>query len=147
MKKRVLLIGLAAMTVLFMQACKKENTVTVKFKATVGNEQWTSVINSPVKYKEKFVITGTSATGKVMMLTVMGDTAGTYLYSPLSFIATYKDGAKEYIGVSGSLTLTSVNLSAKRISGHFYFTATTTSLETLEVKNGEFSDLQYIESN
>jgi hypothetical protein len=101
----------------------------------------------------KFIITGTSLSGKILTVTIGGTTEGTYELSLSSAMAgaVYKESASmstadAYVSATGEVNLTDVNNSKKRISGTFNFIAIRNLTNTINITEGEFKDLLYTET-
>ena len=65
-------IGIILTTMLLFSACNKDDVLDLlpEMSATIDGEKWTSVTRVTVEQEEKFVITGTSASGEVLIITV-----------------------------------------------------------------------------
>jgi hypothetical protein len=141
-------------------SCKKDssgNIIVTKMSATIDGKAWDSAIRTTVLQAttNTFIITGTSLTGEILEVTTYGTTQGTYELSVGSVSAkclgTYKasisSGTSDiYISTSGTVVLTKVDKTAKKISGTFVFSLyCLNSKLTKTVTNGVFNDLSYTE--
>jgi hypothetical protein len=139
-------------TITFLLGCNKENESTPTMKASIDGKAWNADIRATVLSNNKFAITGTNnATGKSISITVLGITEGTYNLDINSFQceAVYKQSYTTttddtYFAYTGTLVLTKVDLSHKRISGTFSFKLKKNlSNTTVIIDNGTFEDLRY----
>lgn len=136
-------------------SCKKDSdngtpAATTKMSCKIDGTTWSSITRYTQFYDNKFIITGTSSDGKVIIITIFGSTQGTYnlQIGELESGATYSPSVLSsviYASVSGSVVLTKVDTVNKKISGTFQFTATKTNELTsqISITNGEFTDLSY----
>jgi hypothetical protein len=131
--------------------CTKDEIFSASMKARIDNQEWIAAVRVTVMESGKLIITGTSAGGSVIIITVNGTDEGTYSLSaiPLStgFGALYKTTPSmsdddAYISTSGQVVLTEVDTSGKRVSGTFSFNVSRSS-ETISITNGTFTDLMY----
>lgn len=160
--KHLALLFLAAL-VLFA-GCEKDeegNVIVASMKAKIDGALWTSIVRVTVHEDGYFNITGTALSGKVLNITVLGETTGTYSLAPQSgsfqSFAIYKEDDSAAEGEAGwyksygggTVELTKVDTENRRISGTFSFTAkaTPSATETVEITQGEFTDLKYQEGN
>lgn len=136
-------------------SCKKDSddgspVAATKMGCKIDGAAWNSVSRVTQYYDNKFIITGTSMDGKVIIITIFGDTQGTYnlQVGELESGATYSPSVLSsviYASLSGSVVLTKVDKDNKKISGTFQFTAAKANELTnqISITNGEFSDLTY----
>jgi hypothetical protein len=150
MGKKLLVSLLFAMAVL--GSCTKDSdTLNNKLSAKIGSKNWNAAIRLTNLTNDVFVITGTSTTGEVLVITILGKNPDLYEFSLTSqkCNATYKKSALTadndiYTSVSGKVNLTKVDMTTKKISGTFEFTLTKTSLtDYLTVSSGSFNDLEF----
>jgi hypothetical protein len=138
-------------------SCKKdsEGNIIIGMGAKVDGDSWSALVPLAALYNNTFTITGTSLTGKTIVVTIDGNSEGTYKLSVIPPAAdcgcTYKKSLTSsqqdwYLSVSGTVTLTNVDVTAKKISGTFEFTVANSSLETVTITNGVFNDLAYTEN-
>jgi hypothetical protein len=143
----VLLMGVAVV----LASCSKDSVSVNKLSAKIEGKSWNASLRVANLSSNVFVITGTSLTGEVLVLTIMGDKPGLYEFSVTDYKcnATYKKSALStssddvFTSVSGRVNLTKVDLVNKKISGTFDFTLARLSLETVSVSNGSFNDLEF----
>lgn len=137
-------------------SCKKDSNdddtpaATTKMSCKVGGTAWNSSIRITQKVDNKFFITGTSMDGKIITITIIGDTPKTYNLATgqVEFAATYSTSATAtdiYTAISGTVVLTKVDATNKKISGTFQFSALKASdlLNPLSVTEGVFNELGY----
>lgn len=152
--KKFLIYGIVALTFI-AGSCKKDSNddgtpIATKMSCKINGTTWTALSQLTQYYDNKFIITGTSLEGKVIIITILGDTQGTYnlQVGELESGATYSPSVLSndiYASLSGSVVLTKVDKDNKKISGTFQFTATKTNDLTnqISISNGVFSDLSY----
>lgn len=162
--KNILILLSVAILAIFTFSCDKEDvedTVAslsdATMTATVNDTAWTTatrvtkLFDSPV---ETFVITGTSLEGKIMAITIKGTEAKTYTTSTsidslsAQVGAAWRANSKNYFSKNGTVQLTKVDKTNKKISGTFSFNMiSTTDLEGFPVVSGTFKDLSYTASS
>jgi hypothetical protein len=143
--------------IMLVVSCKKDSnsTVPTKMSATIGGKQWESLTRTTILQTDAniFVITGISLTGEVLAVTVYGSTPGTYdltIAIPIKAqcAGSYMPSATSsdvYVSSTGTVVLSKVDKTAKKISGTFSFTLNKTVADTKTVTNGVFNDLLYEE--
>ena len=152
--KRVIFI---IVTVLFFIGCTKDeegNIVWPSMSAVIDNEEWNTVTRVTVLEEGKFIITGTSVTGKSLSITIFGTTEGKYELNLTSanVAAVYKESVNmttedAYVSVTGEVDLTDVDTSKKKISGTFSFILVRNLTNTINVTEGKFTSLTYTVTN
>ena len=151
-----------------ISSCKKDdNTVqntllsSASMTAKVNDTVWTAITRVTRHFAtgQKFVITGTSSDGQVIVITILGDVAGTYSSSTSIDSLNAQVGAvwqpdasspttDNFVSQSGTVTITSVDTENLKISGTFSFDMINTNLSTQKsITEGKFSDLSYSESS
>ncbi|HEX2935800.1 MAG TPA: DUF6252 family protein [Bacteroidales bacterium] len=154
--KELLIYVIVALTFI-AGSCKKDTNddgtpvATTKMSCKINGTTWSSITRVTQYYDNKFIISGTSMDGKVIIITILGDTQGTYNLQVGEFEsgATYSPSALSptdiYGSLSGSVVLTKVDKINKKISGTFQFTAAKANDLTnqISITNGEFTDLSY----
>jgi Family of unknown function (DUF6252) len=159
MKKTLIFIVLAV-TVVF-SACNKDGDGSLpslinpyaSMSASISGYSWSATTRVSVHFNNKFIVTGTSIDGKVVEVSIFGDSPGTYELNPLQSLTQMQglwkpDGTtsgQNYVSVRGTATLTEVDTTNKMISGTFEFVAARTINDTVYVQNGAFSKLNYSE--
>jgi hypothetical protein len=144
---------------LLAMSCKKDagSVIPTKMSATIDGKSWDSLLRTTIwqTNSNTFVITGTSLTGEILVVTTYGSTAGTYELSVLPVKAqcagSYKASATTssgdiYVSSAGTVVLSKVDKTAKKISGTFSFTLVKNLSDTKTVTNGVFTDLSYTET-
>ena len=89
--------------------------------------------------------------GDIIAMTIFGATENTYSLGidtaiSIGFEAVYTNGISlnnVYTATSGQVEITKIDADAETVSGTFKFSAMNPGLETLEVKDGKFTDLIY----
>jgi len=162
----LLLVSFLIIAVTF-SSCKKDETVQdvilspASMTAKVNDTAWTAITRATRHFaaNNKFVITGTSTDGQVIVITVMGDTTGTYTSSTSIDSLSAQVGAvwqpdasspteDNFVSQSGTVTLTTVDTENLKVSGTFSFELINTNLSTQKsITEGKFSDLSYSESS
>jgi len=150
-------IGIFLIATLLFAACSKDDGLSDLFpgmSAKIDGEQWSTITRVTVLENNKFVITGTSATGKSLAITINGQTEGTYAVNLLSINkAVYKETVNTstedaFIAVSGEIVLTEVNTSDKKISGTFNFSVVRANpATTISITEGVFTNLKYTDTS
>lgn len=139
---------------LALLSCSKDNSlISNKMSAKIDGKEWGTILPVTVLTNNKFIITGTSISGAIINIDIDGDTKGTYAVSlsAVQFVATYKASITAtaediYACTSGTVELTKVDKTAKKISGTFQFTLKKDlTQETISVTNGTFTDISYNE--
>ncbi len=138
---------------LIIISCSKDddgNIVLPTMSAIVGDEEWVTITRVTVLENGKFIITGTSVSGKSLVITIYGSSEGLYELNTTSVKAgaVYKESVSAsaedaYISITGEVNLTDVDTSKKRISGTFEFLVTRDVLNAFVISEGEFTNLFY----
>ena len=149
MKKAIFLF----VAVLIFISCSKDedgNTVQPSMSALIDDEQWNAITRVTILEDGKFIITGTSLSGKTLTITIFGTTEGKYELNLTSATtgAVYKESVSltaedAYISATGEVDLTEVNTSKKKISGTFSFIVIRNLTNTINITDGEFTSLSY----
>ncbi|CAN5444570.1 hypothetical protein BH11BAC2_BH11BAC2_01240 [soil metagenome] len=97
-------------------------------------------------------VTGVASNGRTISITILSDQKGTYDLGPAGLGAatyqvsptasvTYTSNASILTG--GTVTISKIDLAARKISGSFHFTAANASSNAvIDITNGEFNDLR-----
>ena len=133
-----------------LAGCEDNGTLSYRMSATIDGNSWRTLSPLTVLEEGYFVITGTSTSGEVINITIKGMSTGTYKSSETNCVGLYyyanQDSNSGYISTSGTVELTDVNTGAKKISGAFSFLLKKDlSEETVEISNGVFDNVSYIE--
>ena len=150
--KKVILLLIAVLV--FISCIKDEsgNIVLPSMRALIDGEEWVATTRVTVLDNDKFIITGTLLpSGKSLIITISGTSKGLYELSlPLANNAgaVYKESVNTttedaFASISGEVNLTSVDDSKKRISGTFNFIVTRNIINTINITEGEFSNILY----
>ena len=149
MKKVIIFIAV----VLFFIGCTKDeegNIVWPIMSAIIDDEEWNTATPVAVLEEDKFIINGTSLSGKSLSITVFGTDEGKYELNLTStkVAAVYKESINmttedAYISVTGEVDLTTVNNSKKSISGTFSFIVVRNLTNTINITEGKFSNVIY----
>jgi len=149
-----------------MNSCDEINDVVPipSMKATVDGEAWTSIFRLSVLNESQtspsFVIIGTptasESADKAIILTTFGAEAGTYTLNTLSLVTecavAYKKtadaatgGDDYYIAYEATITITSLDLEKKQMSGTFNAKLRSTGnlADEVVITNGTFENLNY----
>lgn len=144
----------------FTFACKKDSKITdiinleASMKCKVNGASWSALSRVTTKQGNTFLINGTVGSD-VLNITILGISTGTYTLSttvPVSaqFSATYTNSTSTsdslYTAYEGTVTLSSVDTTSKKISGTFSFKAknpTNLLLPNKNITEGTFSHLIY----
>ncbi len=168
MKFKFILFFTVLSVIAIISSCKKDdNTIqdtllsTASMTAKVNDTVWSAAtrITKHFASSNKFVISGTSTDGQVIVITVMGDATGTYTSSTAIDSLSAQVGAvwqpdasspttNNYVSQSGTVTLSTVDTQNKKVSGTFSFDLVNTNLSTQKsITEGKFTDLSYSESS
>lgn len=148
---KILSLLLVLVVVTFFSCSKEDLKIFASMSAKIDGTQWDSSARVTVLEADKFVITGTSLSGEVIAITILGSDEGTYTLAitppSAECSALYKASASTstedaYVSSKGEVVLTKVDKTNKKISGTFKFTVTRLT-ETMEITEGEFEDLSY----
>lgn len=139
---------------LAFSSCSKDSSIfSAKMSATIDGKTWNSLL-SPVTVltSNRFIITGTSSLGEILIIEINGDAAGTYTANTTAVqcLATYKGSlttstTDAWVSALGKVILTNVDKTNKKISGTFEFTLMRNLTETKTVSGGTFTDISYTE--
>jgi len=139
--------------VVFFIGCTKDeegNIVWPIMSAIIDDEEWNTATPVAVLEEDKFIINGTSLSGKSLSITVFGTDEGKYELNLTStkVAAVYKESINmttkdAYISVTGEVDLTTVNNSKKSISGTFSFIVVRNLTNTINITEGKFSNVIY----
>jgi len=157
MKKSKLFILITIIA--FSFSCKKDSKITdiinpsASMKCKIDGVDWIAQIRETILQSNKFIINGTTGSN-VINVTTIGTTTGTYNLSitiPIQtqFSATFTNSTSSdslYTAYEGSVTLSAVDTTNKKISGTFSFKAKNLLHPLLNDKNitaGTFTELSY----
>jgi len=162
MKKHYLILTALAIVITIF-SCKKEDAEEVStyvapsttMTATVNDTAWSALTRVTKHYTNTnvFVIVGTDTDGKVLTITIRGDQKGTYTSSTsldslsAQVGAIWKPNSNEYLSNKGTVEITEIDTTDKKISGTFNFDVINTSdiTDGFSVTSGKFSNLGYTE--
>ncbi len=155
MKKSTLFILIAIFA--FTYSCKKDSKIaeiinpTASMKCKINGSSWSALTRVTTKQGNTFLINGTVGSD-ILNITVLGIATGTYnltTYMPVQtqFSANYTNNTNStdslYTAYEGTVTLTSVDTSSKKISGTYTFKAKNLLLITKSITEGTFTNLVY----
>ena len=145
----------------FSFACKKDSKITdivnleASMKCKINGTSWSAVSRVTTMQANKFLINGTGSMGSdVLNVTTLGIATGTYNLSvnvpvQTQFSATYTNSSSTdslYTAYEGTVTLSSVDTTNKKISGAYSFKAKNLLhllLPDKIITEGTFSNLVY----
>ena len=146
-------IIISLVTFLIIISCTKDesgNIVLPAMSALINGVEWTTLTRVTVLEESKFIITGTSTTGKSLVITIFGTSEGLYNVTliPPGAAAVYKESVSPttedaFFSATGEVNLTNVDTSKKRISGTFSFIVVRNFTNTVNITQGKFSNLLY----
>ena len=162
MNKKIVFISILIVAIL-ISSCKKKNVLeeiipNVEMTAKINGVSWKAVARVTRITSGNIIITGTGETSgeKIINITVFSTNEGTYKLdlNPLSlkneFTASYNPkistlSDSSYAANSGTVVISKIDISSKKISGTFSFSSKRVSspVPTLEVTEGSFSNLLY----
>jgi hypothetical protein len=149
MKKAVFVM----LAVLLFIGCTKDeegNIIWSAMSALIDDEQWNAAKPVAVLEEGKFIINGTALNGKSISITIFGTAEGKYELNlnATQVAALYKESINitaedAYASATGEVELTDVNSSKKTISGTFSFIVIRNLTNTINITEGEFSNVIY----
>ena len=147
----IVLIGMLFLA----SSCKKDSNGNniYKMNASIGGTQWIAPLPGGVLSSGVLVITGTSLTGETMVVTIKGETTGSYELNVLAqkeqCLGTYKATLTTtmddtYVSASGKVLLTKVDKTNNLVSGTFEFDLANKSFAVKQITNGAFNDVTFV---
>ncbi len=160
MLKKIHLIIISILFITIISSCKKDSNgnliipgLNTSMSAKVNNVDWSSAVRVCTKSNNTITLTGTSADGQIITLTISPtlatDSLNTTSTYSLSLTTLYKLSATAsandiYAATSGSAKFTQLDKTQKLISGTFSFTGLNSSLAALAITAGTFSNVSYV---
>ena len=162
---KYLILTTILISILFVTSCKKDDTTPeATMTAKVDNLSWSAVTRVTKHYKSntRFVISGTSITGEVLVITVNGDQVGHYTSATSIDSVSAQVGCvwqpdatspttDNYFSKNGTVDISEIDAENLRISGTFSFELIKTDslgMQTAKtITEGNFANLSYSESN
>ncbi|HBF87581.1 MAG TPA: hypothetical protein DDX39_02975 [Bacteroidales bacterium] len=150
MKNKILSFTLLMFVSIAFFSCDKEDFLSGTMSAKVDGTSWSSATQVTLLKNDMFFITGTSMSGQIMEITIVGTTTGTFELDVAGVQAgcgaVYKPSVTEesenFASKEGVVVITEVT--DETISGTFEFSMTNTSLDnTVEITDGKFDNLPY----
>jgi|YNPMSStandDraft_2_1061718.scaffolds.fasta_scaffold07381_4 hypothetical protein len=158
MKNAILIV----ISIILLTNCKKDSKIndivnpTASFTCKINGTTWTAITRVTRKESNKFIITGTSSLGSdALNIVTFGTEKKTYNLSPIDgkteFSATFTNDTQItdslYQAVNGTVTITSLDTTNKKISGTFQFITSkiVNPLIIKEITSGSFNNLTYTE--
>jgi hypothetical protein len=140
MKKLIPLL----LVIFALMSCEEDSLLPTKMSAFINGDTWKSATQVSLLQSGNLSITGTDLNGRVIEIIIHGNSKGTYNIVGAQCVCAYKSsltatGNDVYAGISGSVTLTSA--SSTTISGTFDFICKRNLTETVEITNGQFTNL------
>ncbi|MFH2096914.1 MAG: DUF6252 family protein [Bacteroidota bacterium] len=148
-----------------LTSCKKDDDddnpllSTASMTCQVDGNSWAAVtrVTRHSLTTQTYTITGTDASGAVIVITIRGEAVGTYSSSTsidslnAQVGAVYQPDASSpatdnYFSKSGTVTISSLDETNKKVSGTFSFSLTKSGT-AMSITNGKFTDLSYSESS
>lgn len=159
--KKLLLISLIALVVI---SCKKDDddpdnnfiNPSASMSAKINGTSWSAITRVTTLQSNTFIITGTGSINgnNVMAITILGSTTGTYVLDPMNaqtqftanFTPVVSNTDSIYQAYQGTVTLTSVDVANKKVSGTYSFKARLQDMVTeIDVTEGKFENLNFTE--
>lgn len=155
MKKLFLFLFAAA---LFTTACNDDDgspspiiNPSAKLSCNIDGSSWSAVTRVTTNTQGTFVISGSTLSSDALNITIIGESTGTYTLgtAQYGFSATYSPVASNtdsvYQALNGTVVLSEVNTTDKKISGTFNFNArnVTNLSNEITVTDGVFTALYY----
>lgn len=147
-------VGLVLLAMMLIMSCDEDDIAELlpSMSATIDGTDWSASIRSTVSTDDVIVITGTSTVGEVIAVTVLGTSEGTYELSLTDqecsalYKATVNASTDDtYVSATGTVVITELDTSSKKVSGTFSFTMLQGLSTTMTISEGEFSNLSYTE--
>lgn len=142
-------LGAFLIAIVLLSSCGEEiKDILPSMSAEIDGADWVTTVRATVEQNDKFIITGTALSGETLIITIFGNTEGTYELTVLNpqCAVVYKEQVNTQLegslGYEGTVNLTEVNSGAKYISGTFEFKIMKEG-NTMNVTNGVFSRLKY----
>ena len=160
MRKLGIILSFIALVV-FTDSCTKEKieelaplVTQASMSANINNTTWTTITRITKHYTglHTFVITGTSTSGRVLAITVKGETTGTFTSStdindPSAQVgAVWKPSSSlNYVSKSGSITISEINTTDSKLTGTFSFEMVNTSdiSDVISIASGKFDNIKF----
>ncbi len=154
--KKVLFLMAAVM--ILAASCKDDDgnpnpiiNPTAKLSCKIDGNSWSAVTRVSTNTQGTFVINGSTLTSDALNITIVGETPATYSLGTMQygFSATYSPVASNtdsvYQAINGTVVLSEVNTTDKKISGTFNFNAVNVKNLSLtkSVTEGVFTALYY----
>ncbi|PKP04135.1 MAG: hypothetical protein CVU11_05885 [Bacteroidetes bacterium HGW-Bacteroidetes-6] len=156
MKNLSLIIMIFA--VIVFSSCQKDGDGTpvvinpnAAMSCKIDGANWTAFTRITTNTAGTFVINGSALSSDALNITIIGESVGSYTLGTMqyNFSASYSPVATNpdsvYTAVNGTVTLTEVNTSTKKISGSFQFNAINVLNNNLNraITEGVFTSLSY----
>lgn len=100
---------------------------------------WIALTRITTHTAGNFIINGITFIGDALNISTLGDTIGTYTLGTLSYHSTASYGPKAsnpdslYTAINGTVEITDVDLTNKRVSGTFHFNCVNVSNQNLRL--------------
>ena len=160
MKKYYIIISIIMFGII-ATSCTKENAEEIaplitqaSMSANIDDTTWTTITRVTKHYTglHTFVITGTSTSGRVLAITVKGETTGTYTSStdindPSAQVgAVWKPSSSvNYVSKSGTVTFSEINSSDSKLTGTYSFEMVNTNdiTDVINIESGKFDNIKF----
>jgi hypothetical protein len=144
--------------VIVFSSCQKDGDGTpvvinpnAAMSCKIDGANWTAFTRITTNTAGTFVINGSALSSDALNITIIGESVGSYTLGTMqyNFSASYSPVATNpdsvYTAVNGTVTLTEVNTSTKKISGSFQFNAINVLNNNLNraITEGVFTSLSY----
>ena len=121
------------------------------FSCKIDGIQWTAFTRVTSNTAGGFTINGSALQGDALDITIAGETTGTYTLGTLqyNFTASYSPVASNtdslYTAINGTVEVTEIDQTNRRISGTFFFNAINVKNNALNksITDGVFTSLAY----
>lgn len=155
MKKICFVLALVGM---MAASCTKDGDGTptiinpnAKMTCKIDGAQWTALTRVTTNTAGGFSINGSALQSDALDITIVGETTGTYTLGTMqfNFTASYSPVASNtdslYTAINGTVVLSEVDQTNRRISGTFFFNAINVSNNALNksITDGVFTSLSY----
>jgi len=160
MIKKILFITIGIIFIVITIKCKKDSSgntiipgINTSMSAKINGVDWSSLVRVCNKSGNTITLTGTSADGQIIVLTISPASSSDSLAINTNYnllgTTVYKASATTAINdicaaTSGTVKLTQFDKTQKLISGTFSFSAISTSLISTAVTVGDFENVSYI---
>ncbi len=160
MNKKNYLIMIAILFIAIGTGCKKDSEgnpvipgITTSMTAKIDGLDWFSVIRTSTRNANLIVINGVSADGKIIEINISPNIGTENLVINKDFTIPITSFYKKqitittddiYFATTGTVRLTSFDITNKMVSGTFNFSAISINFGTATIASGTFTNVSYV---